>query len=216
MAADIAAVVGNHQGELVLRDCLESLTRRRGRRIRRSSSTARRGPQRRACRGARRARSSRAEPRPRLPLQPRSARGRVRLRPVLEQRRRVRTGLPRAARRRARRRRRVASRRTRRSSAGTTGASSTRARSSARPPLARVPAGPAPRRRRARRRRRPDGQRARRRDAGQAGAAPRARPLRRVVLHGVGGPRPLLARVAARVVDASTCPRRACATAWGR
>ena len=78
MAADIAAVVGNHQGEHVLRDCLESLTRadaaaapsdRRRRRVDR--------PQRRGRRGARRARAPRTEPRARLPLQPRRARGRL-------------------------------------------------------------------------------------------------------------------------------------------
>ena len=44
----------------------------------------------------------------------------------------------------------------------------------------------------------------------------RARRLRRDVLHGVGGPRPLLARLAARLADASTCRTRASGTASAR
>ncbi len=200
--ADVAVVVGNYQGEALLPDCLESLRtqtlapaevhrRRRCARPTRSVAVA-------AGLGARVIETR--EPRPRLPLQPRRARRLRRLRPPREQRRRARAGLPRAARRGARRRRDAGSPPTRASSAGTARARSTRARRSAAagccastfPGSISTISSPATRAD-------ADGLRARRRDARPPLDDARARRLRRDVLHGVGGPRPLLARLDARL-----------------
>ena len=218
MAPDVAVVVGNYEGAACCPTASRASRRRRSAPaeviVVDAGSTRRAAPRSPTAAGAR------VLTAPNHGLGFLYNRGveatRAELRPAAEQRRRARAGLRRAARRRARRRRARASPPTRRSSTGTGervihaphdaraagGCCASTSRASTSTPSCR-PTG------------------SRRRSARNGAAMlvrrslfARARRLRRDVLHGVGGPRPLLARLAARLAErlragrARPAPRR--------